>query len=182
MMLRIVERRHQPDSVDMVLTLEKVFKKLVADIGLPDWSFDLVLVEDDAMATLNSQFRSKASVTDVLSFSYLLHEGDGPCDLPQGSLGAGTDLWLDELAEPGEQNMVNHIGEVILAPDFISSRCEEQSWVAKDEFPMLVVHGALHLLGWDHQEETEGIAMQCLEEKHLRDCGLTHPMRTLEGH
>jgi len=182
MILRIIDRRHNPAPDDLVRTQENIFRKLVIDLGQPTWSFDLVLVEDDAMAQLNSQFRSKASVTDVLSFSYLLNEGSEPCDLATGSLGASADLWLDQLTEPGDEGDLKNIGEVILAPDFIAVRCEKQQWSLEVEFPMLVVHGALHLLGWDHEDEQEANSMKDLEEKFLMTCGFSHPLRSLEGH
>lgn len=182
MRLKIIERCHQSDSSKLVLSQNNIYNQLVRDLGHSDWCLDLVLVEDDAMINLNSQFRSKPSVTDVLSFSYLLEEGEGPCDLAYGKYGAGADLWLDPFAEPDHETQLKHIGEIILAPGFIASRCQDQNWLVNAEFPMLVVHGTLHLLGWDHIQEKEKEAMQDLEEHCLQDCELIHPLRSPEGH
>ncbi len=180
MIPRLVERRHLPEVKNLVLSQMGIYEKMVADLGQPDWAFDLVFIEDDAMANLNSQFRSRASVTDVLSFSYLKQEGKGDCVLPVGLNGAPVDLWLDPLAEPGFQGQPVQVGEVVLAPGFITSRCQRQNWSVEDEFPLLVVHGALHLLGWDHQDQDEAVAMRDLEEKLLLACGLSHPLRSPE--
>ncbi len=182
MIPRMVDRRLRPAAKDLVLTQENIFERLVGGLGKPDWAFDLVLLEDEAMATLNSRFRSRASVTDVLSFSYLMEEGPGNSDLSRGCHGAGADLWLDHLEEAGCQDHPAQVGEVILAPGFITTRCQMRNWLLEDEFPMLVVHGALHLLGWDHRDMDEAAAMRDLEEELLLKCGLSHPLRSQEGH
>ena len=181
MIPRLVERRHRPPTNDLVLEQLRVFEALVEELGQPRWTFDLVLVEDDAMANLNSKFRSRTSVTDVLSFSYLQEQGEGPCDLSTGVLGAGVDLWVDSLAESPDGDGLTEIGEVVLAPNFITSRCLDQGWSVVEEFPMLVVHGALHLLGWDHMDEKEAEAMRNLEEKFLQSNGLIHPLKSRKG-
>ena len=69
------------------------------------------------------------------------------------------------------------VGEIVLAPVFISRRCRENDWPVDLEFPMLVVHGLLHVLGWDHLEDLERQAMQDIEEKVLGTVNLTHPLR-----
>ncbi len=181
MMPILVDRRQRPGADDLVSAQMKMYERLVVDLGQPGWSFDLVLIEDEAMTNLNSQFRSRDVVTDVLSFSYLMEEGPGTCDLSRGSLGAGADLWLDDLAVPGGREDPVQVGEVVLAPGFITTRCQSESWSLQDEFPMLVVHGALHLLGWDHLLSDEAAAMRNLEAKLLAECGLSHPLRIQEG-
>ncbi len=129
----------------------------VAPLGRPEWAFDL---------------------TDVLSFSGLEEVGAGPPDLAAGQAGAGTDLWLDPLHadDPVGMGEISGVGEIILAPDFIARRCAAQGWPLEKEIPMLVVHGCLHLLGWDHEEEERGRAMRRLESERLAACGLEHPL------
>ncbi|PIE76706.1 rRNA maturation RNase YbeY [bacterium DOLJORAL78_65_58] len=117
-------------------------------------------------------------LTDVLSFSGLEEVGAGPPDLAAGQAGAGTDLWLDPLHadDPVGMGEISGVGEIILAPDFIARRCAAQGWPLEKEIPMLVVHGCLHLLGWDHEEEERGRAMRRLESERLAACGLEHPL------
>ena len=180
MILRLLDRRLGPDPKDFVTSGLKVLMELVTDIGLPNWVFDLVLVEDKTMANLNGQFRDKDDVTDVLSFSYLLENGLGKCDLEAGNFGAKTDLWVDPLAKSLIGNGKIEIGEVVLAPSFIKSRCLEKGWSVESQIPLLVVHGSLHLMGWDHQNKEEARAMKELEKTYLTGCGLPHPLQNEE--
>lgn len=180
MKVRLLDRRLKADPEDMVAGRLELYLKLLADLGLPQWYFDLVLVEDEVMTQLNAEFRDKDSVTDVLSFSYLLEESSGPSDLKAGHGGAFCDLWVDPLMAGDRDESTVQIGEVILAPGFVQARCEENQWSAMDEFPLLVIHGGMHLLGWDHQTTEETQAMQDLEKKHLAACGQPHPLINAE--
>ena len=148
-------------------------------IGPGEWAVDLVLVDDDRMTGLNDRFRDSDRVTDVLSFSYLVAPDAGPADLPAGRHHAACDLALDrsgfpEAPTPGEPAVV---GEVILAPGFVARRCGENGWPVELEIPMLVVHGLLHVLGWEHDDEHQRQAMQDIEEAVLASRQLTHPLR-----
>lgn len=176
MMLQLVDRRGRPDADDLVVLQVPLFKDLVAPLGLPSWAFDLVLIDDGAMAQLNEQYRGKDGVTDVLSFSYLLNDGSGPCQLSGGTGGAYHDLWLDPMALPGTREQEQQIGEIIVAPFFVEDRCRQRHWSLETEFPLLVVHGALHLLGWDHQTDEETLQMRNLEKSYLATGGLPHPL------
>ncbi len=180
MILQLVDRRARPDGDDLVVRQLTIFKKLVAGLGRPHWAFDLVLIDDESMTQLNDQYRGKDGVTDVLSFSYLLNEGTGPCHLSGGVDGACHDLWLDPLASPGTGEEQQQIGEIIVAPFFVAERCSQRQWSLENEFPLLVVHGALHLLGWDHETEEEAQQMKDLEENYLKSCSLPHPLRPEE--
>jgi len=47
----------------------------------------------------------------------------------------------------------------VLAPRFIADRCREQGWAPDQEMALLVVHGCLHILGWEHDEPADRRAM-----------------------
>lgn len=180
MILRLVDRRAKPDPLDLVVSQLNLFEDLVKELGCPHWVFDLVLIDDEAMVQLNEQYRGKEGVTDVLSFSYLMEVAPGPCHLNGGCSGAYHDLWVDPLSDPGSESEQQQIGEIIVAPSFVSNRCRQRQWSVKNEFPLLVVHGALHLLGWDHQTEDETRGMRDLEKEFLAVCGLPHPLQPEE--
>lgn len=162
------------DEARRVSELLEESGRWVASLGHREWTFDLVLVGDAVMQDLNGRFRGQDRVTDVLSFSDLsggtAEEGRAP-DLAAGEAGAWCDLWRDG---PGFAEAP--VGEVILAPDFIVARCRANGWPLETEIPMLVVHGCLHLLGWDHMEEEQARAMRRLETRCLAACGLAHPL------
>jgi probable rRNA maturation factor len=180
MILRLVDRCPVVDFPGFGPEQLSLYERLVSGLGRPEWSFDLVLVDDSSMAGLNEQFRGKSGVTDVLSFSNLVEEGGGKSDLSRGQGSAFTDLWKEEFSqsESGENDF--SVGEVILAPGFVAERCQKNQWSLEEEYALLVLHGCLHLLGWDHRDQVETEAMQIVEEKLLAACGLPHPLRNEE--
>jgi len=154
-----------------------ILTDLTGPLGRPDWTVDLVLVDDETMAGLNAEFRRVQEVTDVLSFSYLQESGPGDPDLPAGRGRAHHNLWLDTLDPEPENEPYQAVGEVILAPGFVADRCRDRGWVLEHEIPLLVVHGVLHILGWEHANEKESEAMRTVEEGILATVGLPHPLR-----
>jgi probable rRNA maturation factor len=149
-------------------------QELVHPVGMKDWNAGLVIVDNQEIKRLNSQFRDKKSVTDVLSFSHLVLDFDDTAVIiKKGNNYAADDLYLDKAED--------EVGEIIIAPEFVSDRCVENSWDVFDELAMLVVHGALHLLGWDHQTEYQTKAMRKLESELLITTGRSHPLAFSAG-
>ncbi|MCP4292859.1 MAG: rRNA maturation RNase YbeY [bacterium] len=176
MIPRLIDRRTQTPADDLVTDQMGLYQKLVSGMGNGEWNFNLVLVDDDNMKSLNEEFRGKQTVTDVLSFSYLLSESGEGSHLPQGINHAYVDLWMDGIAGSADALNDSEIGEIILAPNFIFQRCAERSWKPETELPMLVVHGCLHLLGWDHETVEQTLAMRKEETEILGSCHLKHPL------
>jgi len=179
MILELVDRRIAPPGDEAWpepwLSFEKL-ERATADLGRPEWGVDLVLVDDHAMTILNGDFRGQPGITDVLSFPALLKSGSGSPDLTAGTRRSRSDLWMDPLDGPVGEGGPFAIGEVILAPTFILRRCEDQGWPAGPELALLVVHGCLHLLGWEHEQPDDRQAMQAVESKQLEGIGMNHPM------
>jgi len=143
-------------------------QELVAPIGLESWSAGLIVVDDDEIQAINRQFRSNDNVTDVLSFSHLVLCDIDIATIRKGENYAADNLFLDQ--------METQVGEIIIAPEFVSRRCKENEWDISDELAMLVIHGALHLLGWDHKEESQTEKMRHLESELLALTGRSHPL------
>ena len=99
----------------------------------------VALVGTDEMARLNVQYRGTEGPTDVLSFGC-----DDPCP-----------------AEPGEPVT---LGDVIIAPDVALAQAAEFGTTAESELNLLLVHGVLHLLGYDHETDEDAAAMQAREQ------------------
>ena len=114
---------------------------------------DITTIDDDAMGALNRQHLGGEGATDVLSFP------------------------LEQL-EPGqvpgrtEGDAPVHLGDVVLAPRYIAEQAERLGVAVEDEHALLVVHGLLHLMGWDHQEEAEAEAMETREAELLSRMGI----------
>ena len=178
MILTLIDRRREPSPAAAAALHApwRLLTELAAALGPVDWRIDLVLVDDGAMTDLNRAYRGADGPTDVLSFSYLLESseaGQTPA-ARAGDRGAHHDLWADPLEADAGSAML--AGEVVLAPAFITGRCAERGWAPDHEMALLVVHGCLHILGWEHDEEAERRAMMDLETAVLRGCGLPHPL------
>lgn len=120
----------------------------------------LLFVDADAMAKLNEQFLGKSGPTDVLSFP--MEEEPGPTGRSPdfGGTGPGTS------AEPPGALML--LGDVVICPAVAARNAEEHGVPLDDEIALLVVHGLLHLLGMDHEQDAEAERMEKLERQLLQ--------------
>ena len=117
----------------------------------------VMLTDDAQIRELNRTFRGKDKATNVLSFP-------AP-ELP----GAG----LPGNAAP------RHLGDIALAYETLVREAEEESKPLAHHFAHLVVHGVLHLLGYDHEVESEAERMEDLEVKALSTLGIADPYRDM---
>ena len=111
----------------------------------------LVMSDDASIKDLNKTYRGKDKATNVLSFP-------------------STESLL-----PGEENEPVHIGEVILAYDYVSEEAKNEKKALQTHLSHLVVHGVLHLLGYDHETSKDAEAMETLEIKLMKQLGLDNP-------
>ena len=110
----------------------------------------IALVDDSAMHLLNRQYRGIDRPTDVLSFA--LQEAEGV---------------LPSVAETTEQPLV--LGDVIISTDTAQRQADERGHSLEKEISILVIHGMLHLLGYDHEDDNEAEEMEALERQLLND-------------
>ena len=111
----------------------------------------LVMSDDASIKDLNKTYRGKDKATNVLSFP-------------------STESLL-----PGEENEPVHIGDVILAYDYVSEEAKNEKKALQTHLSHLVVHGVLHLLGYDHETTKDAEAMETLEIKLMKQLGLENP-------
>jgi len=167
--LSLVDQRTR--SQPLPVTLETL-GRLVAPLGDPVWTVDLVLVDDLQMTDLYERWYGGQGVTDVLSFSYLEDAGAGAPALAAGEGGAAADLWL----APGDGVAPVVAGEVVIAPEFVAARCGREGWDLATEWALLVVHGTLHVLGWRHDTPADRARMRACEARLLAAEGFHHPL------
>lgn len=110
----------------------------------------VLLTNDSSMAAINAEWRGKNKPTNVLSFPT-------PSDMP---LPAG---------EP------RPLGDIVLAFGVVSREAAEQGKTLHDHTAHLIVHGTLHLLGYDHESEAEALEMEALETSILKGLGISDP-------
>jgi probable rRNA maturation factor len=110
----------------------------------------LVLTDDDEMRELNRTWRGKDSSTNVLSF---------PAGEPVG----------EAHGEPSP------LGDIVLAAETVIEEAKLKGIPAADHAAHLVVHGMLHLLGFDHERDADAERMEALETKVLAGLGIADP-------
>ncbi len=118
----------------------------------------LLFVDEGAIATLNEQFLAKSGPTDVLSF---------PIEDEPGPTGRSPDLGGTGPGSSAEQGSLILLGDVVICPAVASRNAIEHGVPFEDEVALLVVHGLLHLLGMDHEDDAEAARMEALEQQLL---------------
>lgn len=108
------------------------------------------VVDAEEMRALNRDFRQQDAVTNVLSFAAMTPPGL-PAEAPQ------------------------LLGDIILCADRIHEEAVAQGKALDDHWAHLLVHGTLHLLGYDHETDAEAAAMEALETRILIENGLSDP-------
>ncbi len=119
----------------------------------PDPEVSILLVDDQNIQGLNHSYRGINHPTDVLSFA-LNEEMDG----------------APKFMTVKENNI---LGDIVISLETAQSQAEEYGHSLEREVGFLAVHGLLHLLGYDHGNETDTALMREKEEKILAQMGLT---------
>ncbi len=120
--------------------------------GVTSGRLDVHLVDAEAMAELNQEHMETAGPTDVLSF---------PLD-------SDDDPLFDETEE-------RLLGDLVLCPVVAAAQAGGHVGSFDGEMALLVIHGVLHILGFDHADELELAEMQAHERIYLEPLGFTHP-------
>lgn len=118
----------------------------------------VLLVENDEIRRINSEYRKKDSVTDVLSFPML--------DMEDGEF----------VAEPGEEDMDQgrlFLGDIVISVPKAIEQAGDYGHSVERELAFLAVHGVLHLLGYDHNIPEREEKMKKRQEEILTSVGLT---------
>ena len=108
----------------------------------------ILLADDASVRTLNARYRGRDMPTNVLSFP------------------------AEAEALPGEARL---LGDIVLAFETCRREAAEQGKPLSDHLVHLVVHGTLHLLGYDHEEPAEAETMEALERRLLARMGVPDP-------
>ena len=112
------------------------------------------LAGDDEVQALNAQWRGKDTPTNVLSFP-LAEDAE-----LQGATGDGPELML---------------GDIVLARGTCLREAEEKQIPLEQHATHLLVHGTLHLLGYDHGDDDEAANMEARETRALARLGIANP-------
>jgi len=132
--------------------LKDITEKILATQGIGnDIEMGLVIASQQRVQQLNKTYRGKDTPTDVLSFTMLAESGD------ETESGFTT-----------PPNGIKHLGELIISYPQATIQAEEHRHSIKREVAILVIHGILHLLGYDHIEDEPAQKMAARESEILK--------------
>lgn len=126
----------------------------LAWLGAGKATVNLALVDLLTSQTLNNEWRGKDKPTNILSF---------PFELPEG--------W------EGRQQL---LGDLVVCVPVVQQEAEQQGKVLADHMAHLLVHGLLHLQGYDHENEQDAEQMEALETALLAQLGIHDPYTITE--
>ena len=148
----VIDKRLEKNSEINLEALERFAKKIVEETAPTKRPLEMnvILLDSEEISALNEKHLSKTGPTDVLAF---------PIDEPDSETDATVYL----------------MGDVCICPEVAAHQAKEKDLNFEDEIALLLTHGILHLLGYDHYEETAEVEMKKMEKilierhvKHLR--------------
>ena len=148
----VLDKRLEKNREINLEALEKFAKKIVEETAPKKRPLEMnvILLDLKEISALNEKHLSKSGPTDVLAF---------PIDEPDGE--TGDPIYL--------------MGDVCICPEVAAHQAKEKDLNFEDEIALLLTHGILHLLGYDHYEESAEVEMKKMEKtlidrhiKHLR--------------
>ena len=123
--------------------LRNACKALLGAVGQSDSQISIVMVDDAEMRRLNRVYRGRGKTTDVLSFAQL--EGDA----------------IEALDA--------HLGDVVVSVPVAKRQARAGGWTLEEELLRLIVHGVLHILGFDHEKSAREARRMQREEARVCD-------------
>jgi probable rRNA maturation factor len=135
-----------PQLDALLVAIHAAADAVAAELGVSGCSACIALSSDNEVAKLNAAYRGKPTPTNVLSFP-----------------------------APASEGQFRFLGDIGLAAETVAREAKEQGVPLVDHLQHLVVHGLLHLRGYDHQTKTEAEVMEALEVRILKRLGVADP-------
>lgn len=120
----------------------------------------LLFIDEAAMAELNERFMAKSGPTDVLAFPIDEEPVEGGRSPDSGGSGPG---WVP----PEPADMPTLLGDIVICPAVAARNAPRHAGTYEDELALLIVHGTLHLMGMDHEDDDEAVVMERREQELL---------------
>jgi probable rRNA maturation factor len=133
--------------------LESFLRRVKNELGLEEAGLTVCLVSDAEISRMNETYRKKKGPTDVLSFPMMARRR--PARLRRGS----------RTVKDGE-----YLGDIAISPATAQRYAKKNGRKLSSELQVLILHGVLHLLGYDH--ETDRGKMDRIEQKLRKRLGL----------
>ncbi len=146
-----IESNSQSHVVPAVAQLERWICAALQSQGLEEAEVSLYIVDEAEGQELNSQYRGKDYPTNVLSF---------PADIP-------------------EEVGVPLLGDLVVCAPVVEREAQEQGKSLDAHWAHMLIHGSLHLLGFDHIEDQEAEEMEAVETEIITGLGYPAPYQVL---
>ncbi|RUZ80704.1 rRNA maturation RNase YbeY [Mesorhizobium sp. M7A.F.Ca.US.006.01.1.1] len=145
-----IEAGNWPDEAGLTRLVDRAVKAAFAETGVAGRSeLSLVFTDDAHIQVLNAGWRGKDKPTNVLSFPAFPFAQGGP--LPP------------------------MLGDIVLAAETVAHEAALEDKPVENHITHLVIHGLLHLLGYDHETEAEAEAMEAVERAALARLAIPDP-------
>ena len=154
----LVHSEHWKNAAAAKDVVRRALKQAATALSTKTAELAIVLTDDAAMRRLNRIWRGIDAPTNVLSFA-TKNSGDQ----------------LDE--QSGGQFVGNHLGDIVLAYETVKREAHRDGKAFDHHLAHLVVHGFLHLLGYDHGNDAQARRMETTERAILRDLAVPDPYR-----
>jgi len=143
---------------------ERAARAVLAGLDLPVEGFAISLMgcDDARIAVLNADFRGKPQPTNVLSW-------------PSEERGAEFVGEAPDLPVPAAPDDPESLGDIAIAWETCAREAEGQGKLMVEHVTHLIVHGVLHLMGYDHIEDEDAALMEGLEVRILASLGVSDP-------
>lgn len=125
---------------------------------------NVILTDNDSIASINEEYRNLARPTDVLSFPMLEYEVPGDFSMID-------QLPEEECFDPDSGELL--LGDIIISLEKVLEQAEAYGHSVERELGFLTAHSMLHLFGFDHMEDEERIDMEARQEEVLERVGLS---------
>lgn len=155
---------HRWSTIGLGELAEDAARGTLATVGLPVEGYEISLLgcSDARIAELNADFRGKPQPTNVLSW-------------PSDERGGQRDGDPPLRPHPGPPGMPQELGDVAVAFETCEREAAEAGKPLRDHVFHLLVHGVLHLLGYDHIRDGDAALMEALEIRILDNKGIPNP-------
>ena len=150
-----------------------------ARAALPRRALEMTIriVDEPESRTINHQYRGKDKPTNVLSFQGEAWDAAWPAG-PHPTIGSADGSPLSRERERGGSRRLATklvLGDLVICAPVVAREADEQHKPLRAHWAHMVVHGCLHLQGYDHEQETDAERMEAREVRILKTLGFDNP-------
>jgi len=150
------------NALDMESLCQTALNAVAAHLGISnDAEVSVMACNDDRISELNAEFREKDKATNVLSW-------------PAEELSSDVDGAPPLSPEPDFTGEM-FLGDIAISFDTCTQEAEQANKPLSDHVIHLIIHGCLHLLGYDHETDADAALMERLEVEILGNLGISNP-------